>query len=1389
MFATRHAPLRLLLVFALLFTSFGFPAAVFAQDNAADSLVVSFPGNYGQAIGAPSWDPADAAVAASDEDGDGIYTLSVTLPRGDFEFKVAFDGDWPGNLGLNAVEEGENIPFSVSEESEVIFFFEPDNNAITVTVAGIPVVADGAPVGEEEEQVAATGDSAINTDALYHDSRSDEFRNPGGAQPTGAEVVLRLRTAANDVTEVRLLLDELTAGASQALPMTTVASDATSTWWEATFATGETPGVFNYKFQISDGDTTLYYTDGGDLTGGAGQTSTARPAMWDGWDIYVYAADFAAPAWASNAVIYQIFPDRFRNGDPSNDPTSDDFGYPEERGQAFPITPWNTIVPDPDPQDPALNPEWYATWNSTFYGGDLQGVREKLDYLQELGINTIYFTPIHEAATNHRYDSRDPRLVDDNLAVLGDFDASMAYFTDFAAEVKERGMHLILDGVPNHTSSDSAFFDRYGNWDTVGACEDVESEYRDYYLFTDAADPAEAACAGGQNYRGFAGILTLPQQDTAGESVMEDWLDPESGVAAYWVLIPGVDGWRIDTVADVSAINPTFFRPFREVTKAANPEVLLISETWRESDVYSHVLGNEFDSTMNYRFANAVLGFLRDSTFTETGDGEIAPLSAEEFEATLRAIEEDYPPAAFATAMNLLSSHDINRAVRVLDHDGVDYATVEPNNGFIDGRNRLRLASAIQFTMPGAPTIFYGDEVGLVGFGKDPMRDDPHNRQPYPWEDEEGYESLPEWRKVDGELLAHYQRLGALRAEYAFLSTGEWVTLLVEDGVLVYGRRDESGAAIIAVNRSDSDFDTQLNTAGFAPLGGEFVDAFGSETIASDDESGALEISVPSMDFRIWIHDGPIVTPATPTFEALPGEGAVGMMASGEAEEGDTVIFYRSRVDGGYQPIAQGEFADETSNIDTDAVNGTAYFYRAVVVNAAGIPSAPSEAVRVVPSAMIESATLVGPLEITHTVSAITATEQISAVVFAPGATDAEGPATGLIAELGSVFLSDTGMAMFQWQPAEFLGDTPEGDLYGGTLLPSLSGDYSYRFRFSSDLGETWTETESGAMTVLPSEDTEAPKPPFRMDEIARSAQSVTFAWRFSRPRDLAHISICRTDLTAEEEEECAVQFTAPAASNVFTDTLVTTGHTYRYTVQVVDQSFNVSEPSDPIELTAELTTALTTFRVRVPAETPPGEMVYIAGDNPDVFGAPWDPAHMPMTDMGDGIWEWQVELLDGQVLQYKYARGSWERSEQWGTISGMANRRVQIVRLEDGTALVDNTSTDWESDAPDDTLAVQAWRDPLVRETVPAADSSGAVDFVQATLSIAVIVDDPNAVIVVTDEAGETVSGSVTVDAPETFTWTPDAPLEAGTYTATVFNVEATIGMLKPYVWSFSVE
>ena len=654
--------------------------------------------------------------------------------------------------------------------------------------------------------------------AILHDSRSDRYRTPFGAQPVDTDVTLRLRTAANDVESVTLVTNNLGDGSGSSHAMTKVVSDGQFDWWETTLNTGPDVTVHNYYFALTDGDTTAYYADDPMLNGGAGQFTAAAPGADQGWDIYTYAAGFDAPDWAKNATIYQIFPDRFRNGDTANDPTTEDWFYPDERGHAFPVTPWNRPVPDPVPLDPAQNPEWYNTFSATFYGGDLQGVQQKLDYLQELGVTTIYFNPIFDSPSNHRYDGRDYRQVDENLAVAGDAEASNALFRELAAEVQKRGMHLILDGVPNHTSSDSPYFDRFARHGLEGACESETSPYREWYIFTPARPAGSGVCAGDTNYAAWAGVATLPQVNTADEAVIDNWLGSD-GIATTWLQTPGVDGWRIDAAPDVVNVNPAFFELMRTAAKNANPDALLISETWPENLARLRVLGDEFDSTMNYRFRQAVLGFLRDGDYVDN-DPKIPALSASEFDAALRAIQEDYPPAAFATAMNLISSHDVNRAVNVLDKDGVNAERTAPVNDFIDGRHRSALAAALQFTLPGAPTIYYGDEVGLAGFGSDPQRDDPYNRQPYPWSDAPGYKDLPAWRQADTELLALYQQLGQLRGEHSFLRTGSWDTLAVDDGsgLYAYGRKDDTGAAVVVFNRGSSRDHGVAGPGGLCPL-------------------------------------------------------------------------------------------------------------------------------------------------------------------------------------------------------------------------------------------------------------------------------------------------------------------------------------------------------------------------------------------------------------------------------------------------------------------------------------------------------------------------------------------------------------------------------------------
>jgi pullulanase-type alpha-1,6-glucosidase len=1362
------------------------PAAEIAIES------VSFPGNYPSQIGGAEWAPDDPSVQAADEDGDGVWTLTVQLPPGSYEFKAAINGSWDVNYGLNGEAGGANVPLEVTgEEGRVTFFFNAETGEVYAEVSAAEA---------EPEVEAVLGDGQIGRSGLSHDSRSDLYRVPFGAVPEETAVTLRFHTLTGDVESVRLLTVNEATGARAAIPMTLVAADSEEggyDWWEATINTGAAPNIHTYTFEIADGDTLLYYIDSA-LDGGAGNVSASAPppGIRAAWDIYTYFADFETPDWAKNAVIYQIFPDRFRNGREENDPTAEDWFYPEERGRAFPIAPWNTMVPDPQPNDPGANPDWYATWNSTFYGGDLQGVIEQLDYLEALGVTAIYFNPIFEAPSNHRYDGRSFDRVDPRLGIEDDPEASLAVLEDLGRAAEERGMRLILDGVPNHLSSDAYIFDRYSRHAEEGACESVDSPFRDWFFFSPARPEGSGPCAGDADYEQWAGVYTLPQLDNTDEDVIENWLSAEDGVAVSWLRLPAVSGWRIDVVPDVVALNPDFFRFFRDVVKAEHPDAILYSETWWEPEVRGRVLGDEFDTTMNYRFRNAVLGFLRDADW-EDGDGTIPALTVSQFDAALRAIQEDYPPAAWQTAMNLISSHDVNRPVRVLDHDGLP-PSISPRDGgsadaFADGRQRLALAAVLQFTLPGAPTVYYGDEVGLVGFGSDIPRDDPYNRQPYPWPDEPGYADLPAWRQQHEDLLTHYQFLGQLRGEHSFLRTGEWITFRADDatGLYVYGRKDESGAAVIAINRGDAAAMVDLNLTGFVPLAATLIDAQTGETVETP-----LTAEVGAMDFAIWL-SGPDTDLSVPDAPVLVSAAAGDSFTTLEIEVTDPTVthllIYRSPVDGGYELIEQIG-VDEPGALtftETGLTNGQPLYYRFSGLRASGMESPLNAPVRLIPRFEIAEAALVAPMQVEQVISAITPTVPLQGRVMVEGVTEDEGAAEGILAELGLIQIEPDVIPSFEdavWIPSDYVGEQEGGDLYAAQVTPNVVGTYLYGWRFSTTGGEDWIYADisgivdeaswsaPGQLTVMPSEDSDAPNRPFRISETFASPTQIVVEWRTSRTADLHHYRVCRRDVTDGESDPCAQAFIIPRESQILTDTAVIMDHVYEYQVQSVDTSFNRSEPSDVLTVTAAENFVEVTFLVRVPDFTPAQDGIVIAGDNREVFGGQWNPVQ-PMTEVEENVWAYTVIVKEGTPLQYKYTRGSWETVEQWGTVAGMANRPTAVVASPEGTMVIDNTATDW-GEGEDSTKAIRNWRDPLVT-AVTAQDGAITVVFNSAVVPTASL----DEVIVLTEAAGAAIPGAVAQTDPNTFTFTPAEALSAGSVTVTVFNIATDVAMMRPFV------
>ncbi|RPJ00100.1 MAG: hypothetical protein EHM39_05380, partial [Chloroflexi bacterium] len=325
-----------------------------------------------------------------------------------------------------------------------------------------------------------------------HDSHDDLYRTPLGAIPVQSTVLLRFRATTGTLNAATVRVWNERAQEQTLLPMQVVgATPEGYEFWEATLDVGKDPTIYWYRFilEISDGEV-LYYED--DFRpaevegayypgeeGGVGMSYEASPDL--SWQITVYDPDFYTPEWMRNAVIYQIFPDRFRNGDPSNDPADDSLTFYDGQRSIF-----HEIWNEP-PVDPTKPGEYQNRWGVDFFGGDLAGITEKLDYLQDLGVTAIYLNPIFEARSNHRYDTADFKQIDPTLGTLEDFQA-------LVAEANQRGIVLILDGVFNHMSSDSPAFDRYGRYDEQGACESLDSPHRLWFFFVPPQGQQPSVC-------------------------------------------------------------------------------------------------------------------------------------------------------------------------------------------------------------------------------------------------------------------------------------------------------------------------------------------------------------------------------------------------------------------------------------------------------------------------------------------------------------------------------------------------------------------------------------------------------------------------------------------------------------------------------------------------------------------------------------------------------------------------------------------------------------------------------------------------------------------------------------------------------------------------------
>ena len=600
----------------------------------------------------------------------------------------------------------------------------------------------------------------------FHNSHDLFYREPFGAVTCGQRITFRVRTFSKDLVDDCILrIWEKDREITFAMHRTTEHSQGSASesvpnscedrgLFEGDYEVPNSTGLIWYYFVIRVGAQTYYYGNNLKKLGGEGRLWEQEPPSYQ---ITVYK-QVEVPKWYKRGMMYQIFVDRFYN-DHKNGFTI----YP--RKNALLHANWSDLPI-------YIKDELGRVTDWDFFGGTLQGVIEKLPYFKELGISILYFNPIFEAPSNHKYDTADYHQIDPMYG-------NDAIFKRLLDTAREFGISIILDGVFSHTGSDSIYFNRYGNYLGVGAYQSVDSPYYQWY-------PCRTK---GHGYQCWWGVDSLPEVNEINPSYQQFIYGSQESVVNKWLNM-GVAGWRLD-VAD--ELPDEFIQGLRQAIKNTRPNAVLIGEVWEDASnkisygkLREYFLGNQLDATMNYPFRDSFLRFILGHSDSNSLHHEIMGLY------------ENYPRENFYAAMNLIGSHDTVRVLTVLGNAPPEQSLTKSEQRTFQltpsarqlAVQRLKLFSLVQMTFPGVPCIYYGDEAGVEGYP------DPYNRGTYPW------------GKEDQEITQWYRRILRLRTEFEVLKTGDFKSIFPEPDVYGFIRAGDVEEIIILINRHTEEIRT-----------------------------------------------------------------------------------------------------------------------------------------------------------------------------------------------------------------------------------------------------------------------------------------------------------------------------------------------------------------------------------------------------------------------------------------------------------------------------------------------------------------------------------------------------------------------------------------------------